>query len=239
MYSYGPPHMAKQKQDDQLEHTYSSYVRIRDVALKTCEKRWMIGKSGERGVRDIRASGMTWWRWWWWWWFLLSFYHILIQIETKESSVSYELATLCQEVRKEPRDSSDTPAVSHCTGRFELSLSLVSNTSVKTTWYACWESLIFVSGDWDRKIHWLQRVGRPLRLFLASAGLGLPPCAWVTSFKANADETKVFGAHSSTLKLPCSTFQYGGVLSKINETDKSRFSLNELVRGAWLWVFDT
>ena len=22
MYSYGPPHMAKQKQDDQLEHTY-------------------------------------------------------------------------------------------------------------------------------------------------------------------------------------------------------------------------
>ena len=22
MYSYGPPHMAEQKQDDQLEHTY-------------------------------------------------------------------------------------------------------------------------------------------------------------------------------------------------------------------------
>ena len=39
IYSYGPPHMAKQKQDDQLEHTYSSYVRIRDVALKTCQKR--------------------------------------------------------------------------------------------------------------------------------------------------------------------------------------------------------
>ena len=49
MYSYGPPHIAKQKQDDQLEHTYSSYVRIRDVALKTCQKRWMIGRSGERG----------------------------------------------------------------------------------------------------------------------------------------------------------------------------------------------
>ena len=32
MYSHGPPHMAKQKQDDQLEHTYSSYVRIRDAA---------------------------------------------------------------------------------------------------------------------------------------------------------------------------------------------------------------
>ena len=34
---------------DQLEHTYSSYVRIRDVALKTCQKRWIIGRSGERG----------------------------------------------------------------------------------------------------------------------------------------------------------------------------------------------
>ena len=30
------PHMTKQKQDNQLEHTYSSYVRIWDVTLKTC-----------------------------------------------------------------------------------------------------------------------------------------------------------------------------------------------------------
>ena len=49
MYFYGPPHMAKQKRDDQLKHTYSSYVRIRDVALKTYQKRWMIGRSGEKG----------------------------------------------------------------------------------------------------------------------------------------------------------------------------------------------
>ena len=49
MYSYGPPHMAEQKQDDQLEHTYSSSVRILDVALKTCLRRRTIGKSGERG----------------------------------------------------------------------------------------------------------------------------------------------------------------------------------------------
>ena len=34
MYSYGPPHMAKQKQDDQLELTYSSYVRTQDVTLR-------------------------------------------------------------------------------------------------------------------------------------------------------------------------------------------------------------
>ena len=49
MYSYGPPHMAVQKQDDQHENTFSSYVRIRDVVLKTCLGRWTIGRSGERG----------------------------------------------------------------------------------------------------------------------------------------------------------------------------------------------
>ena len=49
MYSYGPPHMARKKQDDLHEHTFSSYVRIRDVALKTCQRWWTIGKSGVRG----------------------------------------------------------------------------------------------------------------------------------------------------------------------------------------------
>ena len=43
------PHMAVQKQDDQLELTYSNYVRTQDVNLKTCRRRWMIGRSGERG----------------------------------------------------------------------------------------------------------------------------------------------------------------------------------------------
>ena len=38
-----------QKQDDQLEHRCSSYMRIWDVALKTCLRRWTIGKNGERG----------------------------------------------------------------------------------------------------------------------------------------------------------------------------------------------
>ena len=28
MYPYGPPHMAGLKQDNQLKHTFSSYVRI-------------------------------------------------------------------------------------------------------------------------------------------------------------------------------------------------------------------
>ena len=41
--------MDKLKQDDQLEHTYSSYVRIRDVVQKTCRRRRTIGRSDERG----------------------------------------------------------------------------------------------------------------------------------------------------------------------------------------------
>ena len=48
MYSYGSPHMAAQKQDDQLERTFSSYVRIQAVVLKTYLGRWTIGRSGER-----------------------------------------------------------------------------------------------------------------------------------------------------------------------------------------------
>ena len=41
--------MAVQKQDDQLELTYSNYVRTQDVTLKTCRRRCVIGRSGKRG----------------------------------------------------------------------------------------------------------------------------------------------------------------------------------------------
>ena len=43
------PAYGQAKAGRQLEHTYSSYVRIRDVALKTCLWQWMIGLSGEIG----------------------------------------------------------------------------------------------------------------------------------------------------------------------------------------------
>ena len=43
------PHTVAQKQDDQHERTFSSYVRIQVVVLKTCLGRWTIGRSGERG----------------------------------------------------------------------------------------------------------------------------------------------------------------------------------------------
>ena len=57
MYSYGLLHVVKQKQDDQLEHIFSSYVSIQDVALNTCLRWWTIGRSVERG------SG-KWWKLW-------------------------------------------------------------------------------------------------------------------------------------------------------------------------------
>ena len=57
-------HMDGQRQDDQLEPTYSSSVPMRDVALRPCRKQWTIGRACER-VRDIHADGVTWW-WWWW-----------------------------------------------------------------------------------------------------------------------------------------------------------------------------
>ena len=41
--------MDEQRQDVQLEPTYSSSVPILDVALRTCQKQWMIGRGGERG----------------------------------------------------------------------------------------------------------------------------------------------------------------------------------------------
>ena len=41
--------MAEQKQDDQLEPTYSNSVRKRGVIPTTCRKWWTIGRGSERG----------------------------------------------------------------------------------------------------------------------------------------------------------------------------------------------
>ena len=61
MYSNEPPHMAEQKQDDQLEQlcedTGCSPEDLPEAMYD--REKWR-----ER-VRDIRASGTTWW-WWWW-----------------------------------------------------------------------------------------------------------------------------------------------------------------------------
>ena len=44
----GPLHMDEQRQDDQLEPTYSNSVPIRGVIPKTCRKQRTIGRCGER-----------------------------------------------------------------------------------------------------------------------------------------------------------------------------------------------
>ena len=50
-------HMDEQKQDDQLETTYSSSVPIRDVVLKTYRKQWTIEKGNEKrsGISVLMA----------------------------------------------------------------------------------------------------------------------------------------------------------------------------------------
>ena len=45
--------MDKRRQDAQLEPTHSSFVLIQDVALKTCQKQWMIEK--ESGISVLMA----------------------------------------------------------------------------------------------------------------------------------------------------------------------------------------
>ena len=49
MYSCVPFHMDEQRQDDQLEPTYSNSVPIWNVALRTCRKQWTIENGGEKG----------------------------------------------------------------------------------------------------------------------------------------------------------------------------------------------
>ena len=60
--------------------TYNSYMSIRDVALKTCQRRWTIGRSGKRG------SGT-------WWWLCISLLNSSINV--KEVCVSIRWVNHC------------------------------------------------------------------------------------------------------------------------------------------------
>ena len=51
--------MAVQKQDDQHEHTFSSYVRIRDVCPEDLPRAMNDTEKWRERVRDIRASSAT------------------------------------------------------------------------------------------------------------------------------------------------------------------------------------
>ena len=61
MFSYRPPHMAEQKQGDQLEHTYSEDTGCSPEDLP---KAMNDRVEWRERIRDIRAGDTT--RWWWW-----------------------------------------------------------------------------------------------------------------------------------------------------------------------------
>ena len=48
MYSCEPLPMDEQRQNVQLEPTYSSYMLIRDVAQRICRKQWTTGRCDEK-----------------------------------------------------------------------------------------------------------------------------------------------------------------------------------------------
>ena len=63
-------HINGQRQDDQLEPTYSSFEPIRDVALEDLPEAMDDWEEWRERIKEIRADGVTsWWRWWnccWW-----------------------------------------------------------------------------------------------------------------------------------------------------------------------------
>ena len=50
MYPRRSLHMDEERQDHQLEPTYTSSVPIRDEVLKTSRKQWTTEKVGEKGT---------------------------------------------------------------------------------------------------------------------------------------------------------------------------------------------
>ena len=51
--------MDEERQDDQLEPIYNSFVLIEDIALKTNRERWTIETGGEKGsVGSALAAGL-------------------------------------------------------------------------------------------------------------------------------------------------------------------------------------
>ena len=73
-YSFGPLHVDKQRQDDQLEPIYHSSVLIQDVDFEDLTEAMDNREGWLERVREIHAGGATWW-WWYdstWDWTLVS-----------------------------------------------------------------------------------------------------------------------------------------------------------------------
>ena len=70
--------MDEQRQDDQLEPTYSSSVPIWDVALRTYRKQWAIGRGGEieSGISVLIARHDDYDIWTQWCWLIRKNLHL-------------------------------------------------------------------------------------------------------------------------------------------------------------------
>ena len=90
MYSYGSPHTAAQKQDDQHERTFSSYVRIQVVVLKTYLGAMNDREEWRERVRDIRAASTI----WWWWWSI----YVCVCVREREREREQEIEIECMYV---------------------------------------------------------------------------------------------------------------------------------------------
>ena len=85
-YSCRHLHMEKQMQDFLLKPTYISSVPIQDIALRTYQKQWTIGRCGERGLDisvliarhddDANDLFLLWYSWSLWRCFVLLFEEI-------------------------------------------------------------------------------------------------------------------------------------------------------------------
>ena len=59
MYSYRPLHIAEQKQDDQLEHTYMQLCEDTGCSPEDLPEAMNDREKWRERVKDIRASGTT------------------------------------------------------------------------------------------------------------------------------------------------------------------------------------
>ena len=68
MYSYGPPHMAEQKQDYLHVHTLQQLCEDTGCCPEDLPRAMNDREEWRERVRDIRATSAI-----WWWWYYLNF----------------------------------------------------------------------------------------------------------------------------------------------------------------------
>ena len=146
------PTHGREKQDDQHEHTFSSYLRIRDVVLKTCLGRWTIGMNGERGsgmsglpARYDDDDDDTYCNWYSWY-SQQRFGKKTRGLGNKEASVdnpNYSISEIDQNTAKSPGDFRRL-VVTHSCESLSANADVKNSQGVKiiinTTWWERWST---------------------------------------------------------------------------------------------------